>query len=372
MKHAHLTSLLCLLLIVVNGCNQLNTTQTTNKNKQEETSEPIITTSSDTISIVLTGDVMIGINYPDTLIPVDSGRQLFKSVTPWLSNADLTIGNLEGIISNIGQPKKRCNDTANCHLFRMPEELAIILSDAGYDVLSLANNHARDFGDSAIQQTINVLQEFDIVCVGQRGHCREAIVERNGYKIGILAFSPHAGSMNLLDIPTATKRVSELKSRCDIVVVSMHGGAEGADYLHTPQEEETFLDEERGCVYCFAHAAIDAGADLVFGHGPHVPRAVEVYKQRFIAYSLGNFCTPFKVSTKGYAGYAPIIRVTLTSNGTLVTAKVYSAIQHVQTGPRIDPEQHVAHLIQQLTEEDFPNQPITIDTNNNVLTIKIK
>lgn len=336
----------------------------------EEETEVIIE-PSDTISIVLTGDVMIGLNYPDTLIPVDSGRQLLLSVTPWLINADATFGNLEGIISNIGQPKKQCNDTANCHLFRMPEELITVLTDAGYDAFSIANNHSRDFGDSAILRTRALFEENDLYCAGQRGHCREAIFERNGHTFGFVAFAPNAGSMDLRLVEQAVEVVRDLKQRCDIVVVSMHGGGEGYEFLHTPRETEFYLEEDRGCVYCFAHAVIDAGADVVFGHGPHVPRAIEVYNNRLIAYSLGNFCTPYRVSTRGVSGYAPIVRVTMRKSGEMVKAQVYSAIQYVQTGPRIDEEHRAARLIQQLTEEDFQEQTVIVDTND-VLTYRIK
>lgn len=337
----------------------------------EHEKESIQIDSQEIITIVLTGDVMIGFNYPDTLMPVDSGRHLFSEVADWLQYADVTVGNLEGVISNLGQPKKECFDTAHCYYFRMPEELTPRLAEAGYDALSIANNHSRDFGDSAIVQTLAVLEQNNIACAGQRYHCKEAIFERNGHTYGFMAFSPHGGSMSMLNIPAAQESIRDLKSRCEIVIVSMHGGAEGVASLHTPDTVEFYFDESRGCVKEFAHAAIDAGADIVYGHGPHVPRAVEIYNKRFIAYSLGNFCTPFKVSTQGYCGYAPVIRLSINTNGEVIKAEVLSAIQHPQSGPHIDYQNRAARLIGQLTEEDFPQHDMVVDSTD-VLTYRIK
>jgi len=91
--------------------------------------------------------------------------------------------------------------------------------------------------------------------------------------------------------------------RCGLV--SFHGGGEGVGFEHVPFVMETFVNEKRGDVNAFAHAAVDAGADLVFGNGPHVCRALELYNDRLIAYSLGNFCTYTNVSVAGSCGYAP-------------------------------------------------------------------
>lgn len=366
-------AIVALLTVALSACFNVSTTRNneTYTNTHDTAAKVETFVPADTISVVLTGDVMLGLNYPDTLMPIDSGRQLFSEVAHWLTNADVTVGNLEGIISNLGEPKKQCLDTAHCYFFRMPEELTPRLAEAGYDALSIANNHSRDFGDSAILQTLQRLEENEIACAGQRRFCKEAIFERNGHSFGYIAFSPHAGSMSLLDISSAKESVKALKQQCDIVIVSMHAGAEGADYVHTPDTAEYYFEEARGCVKCFAHAVIDAGADIVYGHGPHVPRAIEVYNHRLIAYSLGNFCTPYRVSTKGYAGYAPIIRATINKSGELVKATVLSAIQYVHTGPRVDAQQRAARLIKQLTEEDFPDMEVDVDSTD-VLTYRIK
>ena len=110
-------------------------------------------------------------------------------------------------------------------------------------------------------------------------------------KYGFAAFAPNNGTVSIHDLDEARRLVSQLDSVSDVVIVSFHGGAEGSKHQHVPRRNEIFYGEDRGNVYDFAHSMIDAGADIVFGHGPHVTRAVDIYKNRFIIYSLGNFCT---------------------------------------------------------------------------------
>ena len=95
----------------------------------------------------------------------------------------------------------------------------------------------------------------------------------------------------LLDYELAERTVAEFAEIHDVVIVSFHGGAEGATVMHVPFTEEEYYGEPRGDVALFAHRMVDAGADLIVGHGPHVVRGIERYKDRLIAYSLGNFAT---------------------------------------------------------------------------------
>ena len=91
----------------------------------------------------------------------------------------------------------------------------------------------------------------------------------------------------------------------------MQGGAEGSDKTHVTSGHEIFLGEDRGDLITFSHAVIDAGADVVFGHGPHVMRGMEFYKGRLIAYSLGNFCGYRVLGTAGFLGVGGVLKVTL-------------------------------------------------------------
>ena len=108
-------------------------------------------------------------------------------------------------------------------------------------------------------------------------------------RVAVMGFSPYPWSAPLNDIPVAAALVRRAAKKADIVIVLMHAGAEGANQTHTPIRHPDFLGEDRGNVRAFAHAMVKAGADLVLGSGPHVIRGIERYRNRLIAYSLGNF-----------------------------------------------------------------------------------
>ncbi len=192
----------------------------------------------------------------------------------------------------------------------------------------------------------------------------------DGMKYGFVAFSPNTGTVSIHDYANAEKIIQHLDSVSDVVIASFHGGAEGKKYQHVTRKTEMFYGENRGNVYRFAHALIDAGADVVFGHGPHVTRAVEVYKNRFIAYSLGNFCTYARFNLSGDNGLAPIINVHTTSAGEFIQAIVTPIIQTRPGGPKIDPNKGVIKKLQALTKKDFPEVPISIDDHGVITYIQ--
>jgi hypothetical protein len=108
---------------------------------------------------------------------------------------------------------------------------------------------------------------------------------------------------------------------------------------------------------------IDAGADIVFGHGPHVTRAIEVYQDRFISYSLGNFCTYRGISVSGVNGLSPIIKVYTDPAGRFYKGLIIPTYQSYGTGVRVDPQNQVIKIIQELTKKDFPESKIQIAEN---------
>ena len=131
----------------------------------------------------------------------------------------------------------------------------------------------------------------------------------------MVAFAPNVGSNSLNDPQIGLPLVADLAAKHDIVIVSFHGGAEGNGAEVLPFAREIFAGEDRGNVVEFARAMIDAGADIVLGHGPHVVRPMEMYSDRLIAYSLGNFATYYGISVEGIRGIAPILLVTLDDEG---------------------------------------------------------
>ncbi|MDE5788614.1 MAG: CapA family protein [Bacteroidaceae bacterium] len=328
---------------------------------------PFLTTrlqAQQTLTIAMTGDIMLGTTYPDTLLPANNGKDLFRDAKEILRAADVAVGNLEGTLCDEGESTK--GDGPYNYAFRMPTSYTRLLKEAGYDYLSMANNHTNDFGPEGIASTEKCLKEQGIACSGIEGRMEYAIVRRRGLKIGLCAFGHNSYTLKHTHLPTVARIVERLVEETDIVIVSFHGGAEGRAQNHLPYDTETFLDENRGSLRELAHFCIDHGADVVYGHGPHVARAVEVYKGRFIAYSLGNFCTPYGVSLTGISGYAPLVEITINGKGKFIGGKIHSMVQQRGIGPRNDKQQRAAREIKALSEEDVPDSKAYIDNSGNI------
>ncbi len=304
------------------------------------------------ITIAGVGDVMLGTDFPQNHLPDDDGVSFLSDVAPVLRAADIAFGNLEGVLADGGEPEKECEDPTACYLFRSPTRYAAHLAQAGFAVVSLANNHAVDFGEVGRTSTMQALDAVGIQHSGRQGDV--AMWPADGLNFCVIAFSPTRGSHSLLDLESAIALVGGLAADHDILIVSIHGGAEGVDGVERiPFGMEFAYGEKRGDVARFARAMVEAGADLVIGHGPHLPRAMELYRDRLIAYSLGNFATYYGISVAGPKGYAPILLATLDGTGKFRSGKIVSAIQVRPGGPLIDPEQKAYAMIVQLTELDF-------------------
>jgi poly-gamma-glutamate capsule biosynthesis protein CapA/YwtB (metallophosphatase superfamily) len=305
------------------------------------------------ISIAAVGDIMLGTDFPKDILPDDDGAGFLRHVAPILSAADITFGNLEGVLMDGGEPVKQCGNPARCFLFRTPTRYASYLADAGFDMLSLANNHARDFGEAGRDSSMAALDAVGIRHSGREGTWAETTVL--GVRIAMIAFAPNVGANSLNDHDIAVERVRALAAANDILIVSFHAGAEGDGAERLPFAREYYVGEDRGDAVMFAHAMVDAGADLLIGHGPHVARAMELYRDRLIAYSLGNFATYYGIGVEGNRGIAPILTARLDAEGRFRGGHIDSTIQLRPDGPSIDPQARVFALIQELTAEAFPD-----------------
>ncbi|MEE8427309.1 MAG: CapA family protein, partial [Woeseiaceae bacterium] len=303
------------------------------------------------LSVAAVGDMMIGTDYPQNHLPDDDGIAFLAQVAPWIWAADIAFGNLEGVLVDGGEPAKKCGNPKACYLFRSPARYAHLYRAAGFDVLSLANNHARDFGEDGRTSTMDALRRTGMHHSGRQGDF--ASFDVNGLQIAVLAFAVTKNSNMMLDYELAGNTVNDYAASHDIVIVSFHGGAEGQDVMHLPFAEEEYLDEPRGDVVRFARMVVDAGADLVIGHGPHVVRAMERYKHRLIAYSLGNFATYYGISVAGIKGVAPLLIATLDGYGRFVEGQIISTVQVRPDGPSIDDEHRALNLIRSLSIDDF-------------------
>lgn len=334
---------------------------------EEEIEDSILSQIQDTFVIAMAGDIMMGTTYPQPALPADDGKMLFKDVRRILHKADIAVGNLEGTLCDSAENKKDVSEFN--YSFRTPLSFAPRLKEAGFDFLSMANNHAFDFGIEGVKSTERALRDIGIKYAGIKGRTDAAIIERNGIRYGLCAFGHNSYTLKHKELWAVKGILDSLRANADIIIVSFHGGAEGKQYSHLPYGKEEFLEEDRGSLRDFAHFCIDNGADIIYGHGPHVVRCVEVYKGKFIAYSLGNFCTPYGISITGISGYAPVIVAKVNRKGDFLEGKIHSFIQRRGLGPRKDTTNAVASQIKQLTVSDIKDSKITIGTDG---TIRLK
>ena len=321
-------------------------------------------TYAQTLTVAMTGDVMMGTTYPSMMLPANNGADLFRDAKGILAGADLTVGNLEGTLCDGGKSTK--GSGPNSYSFRTPTSYGHLLKEAGFDYMSMANNHANDFGQEGIVSTEKVLKEQGILFSGIAGRVESAVIERKGLKIGLCAFGHNTYTLKHTDLATVGRIVDDLVGRCDLVIVSFHGGAEGRTQSHLPLGGETFLGENRGSLRQLAHFCVDHGADIVYGHGPHVVRGVEVYKGRFIAYSLGNFCTPYNVSLTGISGYAPVVEISIDKEGNFLNGRIHPFLQTRGIGPRSDKNKSVITEMKRLSEADLPQSQASIDSDGHI------
>ena len=314
----------------------------------------------DEIVITAVGDVMLGTTFPDeSTLPPNDGAGLLAEVTPFLKRGDIVYGNLEGPIIDGGDSAKcRGKKIGTCFAFRVPTRYGKYLKDAGFTAMGLANNHAMDFGLDGRASSRQVLDAQQIAHTGELGDIARLTVK--GRKVAIIALATYPGAYNFLDLDESLQTIRSLKAESDLVIVGFHGGAEGATHQHVLEGDETFLGEDRGDLRKFTHAAIDAGADLVLGSGPHVVRAMEIYQGKLIAYSLGNFATygPFNLNAEN--GLSLVLEVHLAADGTFLRGRAYPVKQEKPGGPKMDSEMKILPVLRALSSADFPQSAIVV------------
>lgn len=180
-----------------------------------------------------------------------------------------------------------------------------------------------------------------------------AILEVRGRKIAFVGFAHNAVVPNVNDLDFTRQLVTAAKKKADIVIVSFHGGAEGEAAQNVPSHTEIYVGEKRGNLPLFTQTVIDAGADLVLGHGPHVLRGMEIYKGRLIAYSMGNFATYGMFNLRGAQGITAIFQITLEADGKFLSGKLIPVKQEGRGIPVLDPKGAAIRKLQQLSASNF-------------------
>lgn len=320
------------------------------------------------ITIAAAGDIVMGNTYPADNLPANGGRGLFSPAESLLLSADIALGNLECALLDKGVLVKNVV-AGKSYAFKTPEKYAVLLQNAGFDVLNIANNHIRDFGEKGVNTTRKLLDSLGMKYTGFTGET--ALFEKDSIKVAVMGFSSYAGMNNILSPDAPFQEIRELSDSGYIVIVTFHGGMEGSNACHVKDTVEYMYGELRGNIYRFCRGAVDAGADAVIGHGPHVPRGIELYKNRIIAYSLGNFLTFAGININGINGYSPLLEITLNEEGEFECGKVHSFIQARGEGIRKDTLNSAALLMRDLSISDFRENGIEIDSSG-IITKTVK
>lgn len=322
----------------------------------------LATESENVIKIQAVGDLVLGTNFPyNKLLPTGEEKQLFAGVQSALGQGDIVFGNFESTLTTqenspkfpkMTEGENNKKGSGLVFAFRTPPSYISLLKEVGFNTLNIANNHSRDFGIAGFKDTIQVIKNAGITAFGEKD---EIVYKKvKNIPLAFIGFSYLKHHNTVQDIPRAIQLVREAKKNAKLVIVSMHVGAEGAQAQHTPNQDEIFHQENRGNSIKFAHAVVDAGADLVLGHGPHVLRAMELYKDRLIAYSLGNFVGYRTLSTAGDRAYSAILEVSLSPQGQLLDKRIVG-VKLSGTGiPQLDSQNYAKELVKKLSDEDFP------------------
>ena len=323
------------------------------------------------IKVMMMGDIMPGTQHPfnnsNAYLTNDDGKSLFNSVIPIIKEGDFIVGNLEGTFVDRSSSNDKHVNPSSQYVFMIPTRYAKLFKDAGFTALSVINNHANDIKNLGIESTRKTLKEIGMPYSGFKADGGYTIIDKDSVRYALCAFATSANGNHIDDIENSKKIVAEAKTKADIVIVSFHGGNEGKNARHVPKKREFFRSgASRGDVYKFARACVDAGADIVFGHSPHVCRAMEIYNGHIIAYSLGNFCTPYRMNVSGISGYAPLLEVTVDSEGKFVKGKIHSFRQAKGRGPALDPTNAAAKEIRALSKEDMPQSYPQISDNGEI------
>ena len=336
------------------------------------------------VRLAFVGDINLGTETLPDGVPPDSGRGLLDRARSSL-RGDLVVGNFEGVLADTGTsvkclvrltPKEQRQkeqlrkerirkrmkpDTLppatrpNCYAFRTPTMLAPRLVEAGFTHMNLANNHANDLGPAGRESTEQVLEGLGIRLYGPLGRITVDTIRRGDSltTVGLVGFTTYPYAYNLLDIERSAAVVDSMRPLADLLLVTFHGGAEGVRALRTSEVAESLGREPRGDLRRWARAVIDAGADAVIGHGPHVLRGMEFYRGRLIAYSLGNFVTYRGFNLAGPLGTTGVLQLEFSGDRTLRAARLAPMKQVPRQGPAPDPDSTAIHLVRRLSAQDF-------------------
>lgn len=281
--------------------------------------------------------------------------ELLAPISPLVADASVLLVNVEGAIGSGPAPRKCARGSTLCYALRQPPSAAAALrhlNDSALVVGNIANNHAHDAGVDGLLETRRRLAEAGVLATGADTLATPVPVG-DGDTLAVLGFSPWSIA-RVTDLDAVRRTVRRAAERYGRVIVAMHIGAEGAGARHTPDRLERFAGENRGNSVAFARAAVEGGASLVIGSGPHVLRAVEWNGRSLVAHSLGNLVTYGPFNHSGYNDHGAILCATLEPDGSVRDAVLRSTTQRAPGYVRADPENLGARDVAELSRQDFP------------------
>jgi len=307
---------------------------------------------SGTVTLSAVGDTILGLE--GRLAPNPSSY--FDDVKHELKG-DIVFANLEGALTDLTAGK--CDVLAtSCFEFKLPPSYARYFKQAGFTIVSNANNHAFDFWQAGLDDTVAAL---DRAGIAHTGRTREiTYVKVRDLTVAFIGVGSYPNTGPLNDYDAARAMIRKADRDADIIVVAMHAGAEGTAALHLTGADEIYGGENRGNPEAFSRMAIDAGADLIIGYSPHVLRAMEFYKNRLIAYSLGNFAGYHNFSIDGALGQSGILQVKLGADGRFMSGRFVSTLMVGPGQPVLDPSGAGGALITQLSRQDIGARGVRI------------
>lgn len=300
------------------------------------------------ITLGWVGDIIPGFDKYD-LLP--NSKKLFEELKEFTQKPDIMIGNLEGVITKEKDSKCKMFST-NCFAFKNTEVFAKNLAQAGFDILNISNNHSFDYKEKGFEETLKNLSKEHLYSVGEKN--KVTYMEKDGVHVGFVSFSSSPNLNQISNLSNIRRLVSEAESNADVVAVILHAGAEGPSSKRTPDTTEYYLGENRGNVREVAYTAIDAGADVVFGSGPHVVRGMEFYEDKLIVYSTGNFGGYRALSVNKTSEDAFGVQVELNTKGEFIDAEIESFKIAPNGIPYIEENHMLDQELNSLSRSDFP------------------
>jgi len=295
---------------------------------------PIESAATD-IRLAATGDLVFSEN-------PQINRNAFTEFMPLLSKADLVLGNLEGPITDANTPRKPYVP-GRSYSFHYPIETAQVLKKANFHILSIANNHAQDYGPTGFADTQRHLTAAGIEHTGLKGS--HVIRPVRGIKIGVIALAHYPMYNNVLEIDATAKLVAEVRAKSDLVILFYQLGGEGDAYAMITNEDEVFLGEQRGNARKFAAAMIKAGAGTLIAHGPHLVRAAECINGVPVLHSIGNFVGAGGLSAQNLANVSTFLEMMFDASGKFKSVRIVPVTFTPERLPKIDPTGRSIHLV---------------------------